>query len=767
MSVVQYTNQKIEKCKDYFPFTFSLDNFQLYGCQNIDKMNNLLVTAHTGSGKTVFALYGIAKHLNEGNRIIYISPIKTLSNQKYKEFSQYFPSVGILTGDIKLNPDASCLIMTAEILRNFLKSSEYPSYFNMDNVSCIVLDEIHYINNIERGKVWEEILIYLDSTIQLIMLSATISEPLEFGKWICKLKNKDCHIISTQKRPVPLIFSIFWENNLHTFLSDKWKQGIWTQIKKDVTRYYKEHRFTNHLLFECIQYIKNKKLYPCIVFLLNKGLVEKIAKILPITFIDSDQIKNVDLLFNKYLHKYKEYYQHTEQWNIVLQLAQKGIGIHHSGMIPILKEMVEILYTEGLISILFATETFAMGVNAPTKSVIFTNLEKYDGKQKRLLTSDEFNQMAGRAGRRGMDDKGEVIILPNQYFLSEDLVYKIILSPPPILKSHLELNYSLFMGLFSSNDTIIWNKNILENTFFYEKNKISFQEIHNPIEYTKIEPYYNIYLEIKNIESQMNPFQDSMIRINKKLEKKLLKEKQDLIQKMGKDLFESCKTFDYYETKIKDNEFYIQSQIQQWDQQLSLLKDFFHKKQIIADNQWTKRGIIMKNINEGNSLWLSNILLNDILIDLDLPSLIAILSLFIVESEKTDFEWNHSYSVQESSILNKIEQLKEQDIHDENNLLHQLPFPFKTNWDTSRTMFQVCKMWISDCSWQEIHPIYNDFEGNFIKNMIRICNFSLNILEISKIIQCFPLIQKLEGIENKIIRDLVIQDSLYISSIKN
>jgi len=236
---------------DYFPFKYPLDHFQLFGCQAIEKNENLLVTAHTGSGKTVLALYAIARCLAKNQRVIYISPIKTLSNQKYKEFGENFDSIGILTGDIKINPDAQCLIMTAEILRNFLTSHKTPSYFSLENVTCVVLDEVHFINNQDRGRVWEEIILYLDSKIQLVMLSATLSQPLLFVDWIAKLKNIPCHLVGTVKRPVPLCHYLYWENEIHCYLKEEnWKPNVWSTTVARIEKYYKHNRFSSALFQE-------------------------------------------------------------------------------------------------------------------------------------------------------------------------------------------------------------------------------------------------------------------------------------------------------------------------------------------------------------------------------------------------------------------------------------------------------------------------------------------------------------------------------------
>ena len=227
-----------EKPPEYFDFKYPPDHFQLWAFQGIHRRENVLVTAHTGAGKTAPALYAIKMwlSLNEENQVIYTSPIKTLSNQKFKEFGEHFDDVGILTGDVKINPSGNLLIMTAEILRNSLlrKNNEqvYEWNFNPSKVKCVILDEVHFINNPERGKVWEEIITNLDPSIQLVMLSATISGAENLANWIAKLKNKNCYLIPTAFRPVPLHHYLYFKNSLHCVKDNTtWKEGKWNLLR--------------------------------------------------------------------------------------------------------------------------------------------------------------------------------------------------------------------------------------------------------------------------------------------------------------------------------------------------------------------------------------------------------------------------------------------------------------------------------------------------------------------------------------------------------
>jgi antiviral helicase SKI2 len=240
--------------KSYYNSKYVFDHFQLHGCNAIDNNHNILVTAHTGSGKTTLALYAIARTLSLGKKVLYTSPIKSLSNQKYAEFKLFLESldgnysIGIMTGDIKINPIADCLIMTAEILRNALLRENNECYewnFNPNEIGCVILDEVHFINNPERGKVWEEIIINLNPNIQLIMLSATITGAEQMTKWVGNLKQIKCHLIPTLKRPVPLQHGIWWDKEITYFLyGDKnWKCGKWEILSDKINKFYKLNIF--------------------------------------------------------------------------------------------------------------------------------------------------------------------------------------------------------------------------------------------------------------------------------------------------------------------------------------------------------------------------------------------------------------------------------------------------------------------------------------------------------------------------------------------
>ena len=773
---------------NYFEFKYPLDNFQLWGCKAIDDDENVLATAHTGSGKTTLALYAIAKCIKMGKKVIYTSPIKTLSNQKFKEFSDLFPDVGIITGDIKINPTAQCLIMTAEILRNSLlrkhNDTIYEWNFNPEEVSIVILDEVHFINNQERGKVWEEIIINLSRDIKLVMLSATISGATEMIEWIGNLKKVKCHLVSTLKRPVPLTHAIYWDNNIYKFLEDdtKWHHLVWQETKKTMDKFFLKNRFNNVIFHQCLKYLKTNNLLPATVFLLNRDAVESQAKTL-LNFID-DYMEAAEIhnLWKKHLHKYEPIYKHTEQWATVYDLVIKGIGIHHSGMIPILKEIVEILYDRGLIKVLLATETFAMGVNMPTKTVIFTNLTKFDGNQKRMLRPEEYGQMAGRAGRRGMDKQGLVLILPSLHFITESEAKEIILAPPQRISSKLSLDYSLVLKLLNykidtnnTDDPVHYLNEILTDTLF---NNQEYKHIHSLITDKEdnelklkntelnltdsIKNKKEVFLKILKIDEQLTP--SGYFKLDKKSEKKLLNEKGLLSESINP-----------YENQLLSNWYSLENELDKLNNEIDFTNNklnihlekvliFLQENQLLNENYiLTEKGRTVSEVNECNPLLMEQIIELHLLDDLEFYQIIGILTIFVADKDKEEIYLNDlEIDDKEKEIINKIVRINEDLYNKEIKLIQTVPFHFNSEWDLSYNMIEVTREWVQGNNWSSIKHKFNNFEGNFIKNILRLTNITRNLESIAKLLNNVKLLNKLEGHQEKLIKDIVITDSLYI-----
>ncbi|KAG7029866.1 DExH-box ATP-dependent RNA helicase DExH10 [Cucurbita argyrosperma subsp. argyrosperma] len=411
-------------------YPFSLDPFQQVSVSCLERNESILVSAHTSAGKTAVAEYAIAMAFRDKQRVIYTSPLKALSNQKYRELSQEFKDVGLMTGDVTLSPNASCLVMTTEILRGMLyRGSEV-----LKEVAWVIFDEIHYMRDRERGVVWEESIIFLPPAIKMVFLSATMSNATEFAEWICNIHKQPCHVVYTDFRPTPLqhyVFPVggnglylvvdeneqFREDNfmklLDTFAKQKQIAGHRTSNGKSSGRIAKGGSGSGGSdIYKIVKMIMERNFQPVIVFSFSRRECEQHAMSMSKLDFNTDEEKDtVEHVFRNAILCLNEEDRELPAIELMLPLLQRGIAVHHSGLLPVIKELVELLFQEGLVKALFATETFAMGLNMPAKTVVFTAFKKWDGDSHRFIGSGEYIQMSGRAGRRGKDDRGICIIM--------------------------------------------------------------------------------------------------------------------------------------------------------------------------------------------------------------------------------------------------------------------------------------------------------------------------------------------------------------------
>ena len=496
-----YPADKEERYKALFEkYPYPLHTFQKHAIEATWEGHHALVTAHTGSGKTLCGEFAIEHFTGLGKKVIYTTPLKALSNQKFYDFTHKFPhiSFGILTGDLKSNPDAQVLIMTAEILLNKLITLEngekknppnHSTSFEMDisnELGCVVMDEVHFINDASRGHVWEQTIMMLPPQVSLVMLSATIDNPARFAAW-CERQHpphpqkKEVYIASNHKRAVPLTHYTFMTSTTALFkvIKDKSQQD---EIKKTLNKpfviqtpdgvFHDAQFFTTqktqkllqskdipvkraHVLNQVTRYLVDNAMLPALCFVFSRKQLEQCAHEVSTILLEDDSKvpyiirRECEVILRK-LPNYKEYMELPETIGL-MSLLEKGIAIHHAGILSPLREMVELLYAKGFIKLLFATETMSTGINMPVKTVLFTSLEKYDGKHVRPMLAHEYTQAAGRAGRLGIDTVGHVIHLNNLFKPTLDLVtYKSMLhGTPQTLSSQFTISYSLLLNLVS------------------------------------------------------------------------------------------------------------------------------------------------------------------------------------------------------------------------------------------------------------------------------------------------------------------------------
>ncbi len=404
------------------------DRFQQEAIDYINEGYSVIVSAPTGAGKTVIAEHVILDSLKKVQGVIYTAPIKALSNQKFRDFqTQFKDAIGILTGDVSINPDAPVLIMTTEIFRN--KILDEPQ--SLQAYSWVIFDEIHYLDNPERGTVWEESLIFLPAHMKLLALSATIPNIKQLADWITSIHKKSIKTVIEEKRPVPLHFSFQFQNNIVEKIE---------QVRK--SRFGKPNK-----LNVLINYLCQKQGLPVIYFVFGRRRAEDLAfELYGNNYLTASEKNEITNLYDSLCERFE--LKHERSAQAIGHLIQKGIAYHHAGMLPTLKEVIERLFTSRLLKVIFTTETFALGINMPSRSVIFDELRKFYGHYVRNLKTRDFYQMAGRAGRRGMDKEGFVYCRINPHRINPQEVRQIIYGRPEEVRSQLNTSYATILSLY-------------------------------------------------------------------------------------------------------------------------------------------------------------------------------------------------------------------------------------------------------------------------------------------------------------------------------
>ncbi|AET68945.1 superfamily II RNA helicase [Desulfosporosinus orientis DSM 765] len=417
----------------------TLDLFQEQALDAIDAGKSVIVAAPTGTGKTLVADYLIEKAMKEHLKVIYTAPIKALSNQKFRDFKSMFgeDAVGIMTGDVVLNPNAPLLIMTTEVFRNQV-ITEDP---NLEYVSYIVFDEIHWLNDEERGTVWEESIILAPPKMKILGLSATIANARHLVDWIESIRHEEVVLIEEHNRVVPLEYFYYTKDTGLVSYDQLWRY----YRRKLKERINDEAPFgtTSHL--DLIRTIQRDHL-PALFFVFSRKqcAIKAMELAIMANYLKPNERKIVEDKFKHFFGQETDWSSSTRQ---LKRLCSKGIAYHHAGLLPSQKVIVEELFLERLIKVLYCTETFSVGINYPVKSVCFDSLNKYDGRNFRPLANHEFFQMSGRAGRRGLDEKGFSFAIVDLGYMEKSPPPKFQLNKLEPLISQFRLTYNTVLNL--------------------------------------------------------------------------------------------------------------------------------------------------------------------------------------------------------------------------------------------------------------------------------------------------------------------------------
>ncbi len=459
-------------------YPFALDPFQEQAIRQVLRGESVIVSAPTGAGKTLIAEFAIYRALAAQRRVIYTTPLKALSNQKFADFARQYGSelVGILTGDVKVNPQAPVLVMTTEILRNLL-FTEKP-----EDIVSAVLDECHYLGDEGRGTVWEEIVINCPATIQLVALSATVSNIQEIAAWISQV-HRPIHAISHPVRPVPLQYLLCHLDGEIVPLEAPRRRSHpppEVRIRGDRRRprgrdaaTYGQGRRRPASPNRVIPQLQERRWLPAIYFIFSRSGCERALR----RFLDEggsllepDRRAEVDEAVANTLRDYPSIMPETEVNALILEGLRRGAGLHHAGVLPALKRLAEVLFERGLVRVVFATETMSLGIHMPAKSVVIQGVRKRSDIGFRQLTLNELTQMAGRAGRRGIDPEGKCLIALDAPE-AEDEVRQLLAGTPEPIQSRFRVGYSsaaLLVDLYRDPAAI---RRVIESSFGQYQNR--------------------------------------------------------------------------------------------------------------------------------------------------------------------------------------------------------------------------------------------------------------------------------------------------------
>jgi superfamily II RNA helicase len=826
-------SSEIKYNDSFTKYPFPLSSFQKYSIEAIVEGHHVLVCVPTGSGKTLPGEFAIEHFVKQGKKVIYTSPIKALSNQKFYDFSVKFPNIsfGILTGDIKFNPEADVLIMTAEILQNTLyknkssfnniatnnivSSTTFEMDFNTE-LGCVIMDEVHYINDADRGKVWEETIMMLPYHIQMVMLSATLDSPEIFAHW-CENRgadsfNKDdkkiVYLTPSHERIVPLthysfitcntgIFKAIKDkttqqeimkitNRLHVLQNAKghFQDENYKQIYKTLQLFESKNHFVkrSHVLNKVSEYMVENTMLPAICFVFSRKNLEICAKEITTNLLEFDSkvpyiIKNECEQIIRKLPNYKEYLYLPEYVQMV-SLLEKGIAIHHAGVMPVLREMVELLFSKGYIKLLFATETFAVGINMPTKTVLFTDVNKFDGNSLRLLYSHEYTQMAGRAGRRGIDTVGNVIHLNNLFKNIETVNYKIMMKgDPQKLVSKFKISYNLLLNLidignhdfskFAKQSMIQGNVDNQLKGLYIKISSLS-------AEIDKLEQSINFLSTPKNIVDEYISLTNRRLSVVNSKRKEIDRKIKNLLDtykfiesdtKIVMNINTKYKMYQEVQDEISGTEMYVDKNVLSI---LTLLTDFQYIKQN-EDNLYnlTLSGKIASQIREVHCVLFTNLLVENKLDLLDATDLVALFSCFtnctVPEKLSTNIPFAKNKDL-EKLLLELIENNQQlQDTELRNNVetgitcdMHYNLISYMYEWCECDDI-TTCKLLLQKMSIEK-----EIFLGEFIKSILKINNIVNEMIRVSEMMGNIKLLHNLKEIPQKTLKYIATNQSLYI-----
>ena len=724
----------IEKDYDYCNFDYALDEFQKHALSSIKKDRNVLVCAATGNGKTSVAIGAIKLSIMENKRVIYTAPIKALLNQKYSEFRKSFDDVGIETGDVKINPNGQCVVMTTEVLRNKLLLNDTGV---LKDVKCVIFDEVHYIKDPSRGNVWETCISMLN--VQQVMLSATIKSPELFAKWIQEVQpSRDLHLIEVTQRKVPLDYYWYTDKELVHIMDNE--KNFNSQAYSGILSSKLQEKNDLRKLNEAVMLLKQKDLFPATFFVMSKKNCEHYATKVTIPLIDTEESSNAVNEFNFLLQQDQELEKQSLQVELLRKLVAKGIGMHHAGLNPLLKEIIEILYAKGYLRVLFATGTFTVGLNMPIRTVVLTGLDVYSELHQRIVPfgSDEFIQMCGRAGRRGLDKRGYVVVclLRNSEPPLLHELKNMMTNPPDSVSSKMHIDTNIVIDLLKNGKSLeeiinFFSKSMHGNELRSEINALELVLSDGPPKPFEVDRTdFRNYLDL--LEKSKKPLlrQNQLKKIKMSMEQLLQHDGMaEVVKQYERYLMEKC----VYETNKSSLE-----HLKTCDKKLILccLKDL-EQRGFIHEDALLLKGNIASCINGYDKVVLTEILMSSWVSELSEREIGVLLSFFIKFSGDVE--------------LYEIE-----------HIMYLYDYLVSMDATVYISFAHIVYQWLNGVDYGAIEGVDSSSEGNFITQMNLLVQLVDNLMGVCEDYEFHILLKKLSELRFLLRRDIVITRSLHL-----
>ena len=727
-----------------YDFPFELDDFQKDACNCITEGKSVVVCAPTGAGKTVIAEHAIHCALKDGKKVFYTTPLKALSNQKFSDFSAKYGAdkVGLLTGDSSFNRNAQIVAMTTEVFRNMLYGTNFGSVTdNLKDVKYVILDEVHYMNDEQRGTVWEESIIYCPTNVQIIALSATVANADKLTEWINTVHSKT-ELINTDFRPVPLRFFYFDSSQPNTILPLLTPNGTLNKKIKPEKKQFKrgkvvQRKYTSK---DVVRVLHEKDMLPAIYFTFSrKKCDEQMERCADLCLVTPQEQKQIQEIIDEYIAENPYLYKNKH-----IEYLLQGVASHHAGLLPGWKVLVEKLFQKGLIKVVFATETLAAGINMPARSTVISSISKRTDTGHRTLTPSEFLQMSGRAGRRGMDEIGYVTIVGTSFQTPEE-VAELVLSDANPLESRFSPSYSMVLNLLQRFSLEEAKELVLKSFGYYSSN-------------TRLEPLLAVQLENQEKIDECNDFtcwckrnNEDLLEYNKirdmyvqhrRVSKTIRKQEKaknrplspealafeeqtkDLLKKMHSYECDQCKLFKKHMKALEILQRY-ESKQKALSKEIERQKDIFwnrflsHRAVLIdygylKDDYPTEEGVTISQLRSENELFLARVIFSGVLEDLTPAELASVVCALTTEDMRADLYSQIPLSTKVRKTLNKIKDIK-RDV-DKKQKHHDVEDPMYINGFYS----PLIEMWVNGAEWDAVIDEIDMGEGDIVRSFKRV-----------------------------------------------